>query len=351
MQRADSRVVSIWGVNVRYVQAGEGPVVLLLHGLGSSLITWYCNIDALADAGFTVIAPDLPGYGDSALAPDPQTAESLAAVVSRGLGRTSNAANAIVRAVKCLVEHSSIQPRAVRDGDEWVINGSKMWITNALQADWLCLLVRTSDEGGYRGMSQVIVPTATPGFSVSKKLDKLGMRASDTGLLSFDDVRVPVANTIGVIGQGFQQQMQQFVVERMWAAYTAVGGCERALERTAEFLKERHVFGEPLIKKQYIQFTMAEMAAEVDLLREYCRSIARRYDAGEDTTKQATIAKLTGGRLVRKVADQCLQFHGGVGFTEEVWTARFFRDNRIMSIGGGADEVMLQVLAGMEGYT
>lgn len=246
---------------------------------------------------------------------------------------------------------AAIKTRATRDGDEWVINGSKMWITNSLQADWLCLLARTSDEGGYRGMSQIIVPTDAPGFSVSKKLDKLGMRASDTGLLSFDDCRVPVENTIGEIGRGFQQQMAQFVVERMWAAYTTVGGCQASLERTAEFLRERQVFGEPLIKKQYIQFKLAELAAEVDLLRSYNYSIAEAYQAGRDTTRQATIAKLKAGRLGRQVADECLQFHGGMGYVEELWPARNFRDSRLTSIGGGADEVMLQVLAKLDGFT
>ncbi len=246
---------------------------------------------------------------------------------------------------------AGIRTRAVRDGDEWVINGSKMWITNSLQADWLCLLARTSDDGGFAGMSQIVVPTSAPGFSVSKKLDKLGMRASDTALLSFDDCRVPVSNTIGEIGKGFQQQMAQFVVERMWAAYSAVGGCERAIERTAAYLRERRVFGEPLLAKQYVQFKLAELNAEIDLLRTYNRSIAEAYQAGESTTRQATIAKLTAGRLARRVADECLQFHGGIGYVEETWTARFFRDNRLTSIGGGADEVMLQVLARMDGLT
>jgi citronellyl-CoA dehydrogenase len=246
---------------------------------------------------------------------------------------------------------AGIRTRAVRDGDEWVINGSKMWITNSLQADWLCLLARTSDEGGYRGMSQIIVPTSSPGFSVSKKLDKLGMRASDTGLLSFDDCRVPVDHTIGVIGRGFQQQMAQFVVERMWGAYGVVGAAEVALERTAAYLRERNVFGEPLLAKQYIQFRLAELSAELDLLRTYNHVIAEAYDAGEDTTRQATIAKLKAGRLIREVADTCLQFHGGIGYVEENWTARFFRDNRLTSIGGGADEVMLQVLARLDNFT
>ena len=236
---------------------------------------------------------------------------------------------------------AGLRTRAVRDGDQWVINGSKMWITNSLQADWLCLLARTSDDGGYSGMSQIIVPTDAEGFSVSKKLDKLGMRASDTGLLSFDDCRVPVSNTIGEIGRGFQQQMAQFVVERMWAAYSTVGACEVALQRTAEYLRERHAFGRPLLANQHLQYTLAELSADLDLLRSYNYSIAEAYGRGEDTTRQATIAKLTAGRLIRRVADTCLQYHGGMGYVEETWTARFFRDNRLSSIGGGADEVML----------
>ena len=179
---------------------------------------------------------------------------------------------------------SAIRTRAVRDGDEWVISGSKMFITNALQADWLCLLARTSDECGHGGMSQIIVPTDSPGFSVSRKLDKLGMRASDTGLLSFEDCRVPVDNTLGVEGRGFQQQMAQFVVERMWVNYSTVAGIDRALERTRDYLRERIVFDKPLIANQYLQFRLAELAAENDLLRHYNYACAESYMRGEDAT-------------------------------------------------------------------
>lgn len=245
---------------------------------------------------------------------------------------------------------AALRTRAVRDGDEWVINGTKTWITNSLQADWLCLLARTSDEGGYAGMSQIIVPTSAPGFTATKIPDKLGMKASDTGSLTFDDCRVPVANTIGEAGRGFQQQMAQFVVERMWGAYAVVGACDRALERTAEYCRQRQVFGKPLTGHQYVSFKLAELAAEVDLLRHYHRAIAVAYDAGSDVTRQATIAKFKAGRLVREVGDWCLQFHGGMGYVEENWPARFFRDNRLTAIGGGADEVMLQVLARLDGF-
>ncbi len=245
---------------------------------------------------------------------------------------------------------AAIKTRAVRDGDEWVINGSKMYITNSLQADWLCLLARTSDEGGHAGMSQIVVPTSAPGFEVSQKLDKLGMRASDTGLLSFTDCRVPVANTIGDPGRGFQQQMEQFVIERLWANYSAVGGMERALHRTRDYLKQRIAFGKPLIANQFLQYKLAELTAEVELLRAYNLATATAYMRGENPTRMATIGKYKAGRLTREVADWCLQFHGGIGYMEETWTARYFRDARLTAIGGGADETMLQVLARMDGY-
>ncbi len=245
---------------------------------------------------------------------------------------------------------SAIRTKAVQDGDEWVVNGSKIYITNSIQADWLCVLARTSDEGGYQGMSQIIVPTDAPGFEVSRKLDKLGMRASDTGLLSFTDVRVPLENAVGTVGMGFQQQMAQFVGERMWASYQAVGGMERALERTRAYLKDRVVFGKPLLKNQYIQYKLAELAAELDLLKHYNYTCAEAKMRGDDTTRFATIAKIKSGRLSRELADWCLQFHGGVGYMEETWTARYLRDGRVGSIGGGSDETMLQVLARMDGY-
>ncbi|WP_277455219.1 acyl-CoA dehydrogenase family protein [Janibacter sp. DB-40] len=244
---------------------------------------------------------------------------------------------------------SRLRTRAVRDGDDWVITGRKTYITNGSQADWLCLLVRTSDEGGYRGMSQVIVPTDSPGFAVAKRLDKLGNRCSDTAELVLDEVRAPVANTIGEVGRGFQQQMQQFIIERMYAAYSSVGSCDRALERTRAYITEREVFGQPLATKQYVTFCLTELQAQVEMLRNHNAAVCEAYLAGEDITRGASIAKLTAGRLAREVADACIQFHGGMGYMEETWTARFFRDTRLGSIGGGADEVMLQVLARLDG--
>lgn len=242
-----------------------------------------------------------------------------------------------------------LRTRARRDGEDWVITGRKLYITNGKQADWVCLLARTSGEGGYQGMSQIIVPTTAPGFSVARTLDKMGNRCSDTAELVLDEVRVPVANTIGEIGRGFQQQMHQFVIERMFAAYSAVGSCDKALSRTRQFAHEREVFGQPLASKQYVAFRLTELQAEVDLLRSHNLAVCEAYLAGEDITRMASVAKLKAGRLIREVADTCIQFHGGMGYIEETWTARFLRDVRLSSIGGGADEVMLQVLARLDG--
>ena len=242
-----------------------------------------------------------------------------------------------------------LRTRAVRDGDDWIINGRKVYITNGAQADWICLLARTSDEGGYQGMSQIIVPTDRPGFSVARTFEKLGNRCSDTAELVLQDVRVPVANTIGRAGRGFQQQMRQFVTERMFAAYTTVGQCQYALDRTRAFVRDRTVFGRPLADRQYVAFRLTELQAEVDLLRSHNLVTCEALMAGEDITRMATVAKLKASRLVREVADWCLQFHGGMGYLEETWTARMFRDTRLTAIGAGADEVMLQVLARLDG--
>jgi citronellyl-CoA dehydrogenase len=245
---------------------------------------------------------------------------------------------------------AGIRTRAVRDGDEWVVNGSKLYITTGTQADWLCLLARTSDEPGYRGMSLIVVPTATEGVAVSRTLEKLGMWSSDTAELSFSDVRVPVSNTIGEVGRGFQQQMVQFQAERLITMYKQVGAIEQALARTRGYLSERQAFGKPLMANQHLQFALAELSARHDMLRHYARAAADAVLRGEDATRFATIGKLMGSRLQREVADAAVQYHGGIGYMADHWASRFYRDTRLDSIGAGADEVMLRILARMDGY-
>jgi citronellyl-CoA dehydrogenase len=244
---------------------------------------------------------------------------------------------------------ASIRTIARPDGDDWIINGRKLYITNGTQADWVCLLARTSEGTGYQGMSLIMVPTKTPGFSVSRKLRKLGNHASDTAELVLDDVRVPRANTIGPEGLGFILQMQQFTRERLVGAITSYSGMERTVRDAIEYTRQRSTFGKPLIANQVIQFRFGELLTEIAALRALCYMAVERMVAGEDITLLATMAKLKAGRLAREVADSCLQYYGGMGYMEETPISRQFRDSRLLSIGGGADEIMLGIIAKLEG--
>ena len=245
-------------------------------------------------------------------------------------------------------EVASIRTRAVADGDDYVINGSKMWITNGTQADFVTLLARTSGERGFRGMSLIVVPTDTPGFHVSRKLEKLGNHASDTAILTFEDMRVPQANRIGEEGLGFMLQMKQFQRERLAGSLMSTAGMEKIIRMTIAYCRERHTFGRPLIDNQVIHFRLCELLTEVEALRQLNYHCVRLIVAGEDVTKEVSMAKLKAGRLAREVADSCLQFHGGMGYVEEYPMARYFRDARLLSIGGGADEIMLGIIAKYE---
>ncbi|MEX0678060.1 MAG: acyl-CoA dehydrogenase family protein [Pirellulales bacterium] len=244
---------------------------------------------------------------------------------------------------------ASIRTRAERDGDHYVINGSKLFITNGVQADWVCLLARTTPGTTFKGMSLIIVATDTPGFTVSKKLKKMGNWSSDTAELVFDNVRVPLANRIGEEGQGFIYQMQQFQNERLISGLGAAAGAEKIIKMTIEYCRGRETFGKPLIENQWIYFKLTELIAEVEFLRQMCYQCGRIMDRGEDYTREASMVKLKAGRLVRQVADTCLQFHGGMGYMEEYPMARYYRDSRLMSIGAGADEIMLGIIAKFEG--
>ncbi len=244
---------------------------------------------------------------------------------------------------------ASIQTKAVRDGDEYVINGNKMFITNATQADFLVVLAKTSPEPGYHGMSLIVVPTKTAGFSVTKKLKKMGNWASDTAELNFDNVRVPVTHCIGQEGMGFMYQMQQFQNERLIAAVGCASKADEMIQMTIEYTRGRETFGRPLISNQAIYFRLTELITEVEFLRQMCYHCVRKMEAGEDFTREASMAKLKGGRMAREVADSCMQYHGGMGYMEEYPMARYYRDSRLMSIGGGADEVMLGIIAKYEG--
>lgn len=244
---------------------------------------------------------------------------------------------------------AAIRTRALADGDDWIITGRKLYITNGTQADWVCLLARTSEGRGYHGMSLILVPTDTPGFSVGRKLRKLGNWSSDTAELIFDEVRVPKCNTIGQEGEGFILQMQQFQRERLVGAITSYSAMEQAVRDTIEYTRQRRTFGQPLINNQVIHFRIGEMLTEIECLKALCYQAVDQMVAGEDITRLASMAKLKAGRLAREVADSCLQYYGGMGYMEETHISRVFRDMRLLSIGGGADEVMLGIIARMEG--
>ncbi len=239
---------------------------------------------------------------------------------------------------------AALKTHARKDGDDYVINGSKMWITNGAQADWLCLLANTGEGAPHMNKSLIIVPTKLKGVTVGAKLDKLGMRASDTVPLYFEDVRVPQRHRIGAEGMGFMMQMVQFQEERLFGAASSLRGMERLIDATIAYCKERHTFGQALIDNQVIHFRFAELKTEVELLRSLVYRAVEDYIGGTDVTMLASMAKLKGGRLLREVSDACLQYWGGMGFMWDNPASRAFRDTRLMSIGGGADEIMLGII-------
>ncbi|MBR1220675.1 acyl-CoA dehydrogenase family protein [Bradyrhizobium sp. U87765 SZCCT0131] len=244
---------------------------------------------------------------------------------------------------------ASIKTTARSDGDDYVINGGKMWITNGTQADWICLLTNTSDGQPHRNKSLIVVPMKSKGVTIARKLDKLGMHASDTAQIHFDDVRVPKRNRIGEEGRGFTYQMLQFQEERLWAAAACLKAHERTINETIDYTRGRKAFGQSILDNQTVHFKLAEMQTEIELLRSLVYRAAEALIAGEDVTRLASMAKLKAGRIGRLVPDACLQYWGGMGFMNETPVSRAYRDRRLTSIGGGADEVMLTIISKLMG--
>src|SRR6204780_3237459 len=244
---------------------------------------------------------------------------------------------------------ASIKTNARSDGDDYVINGGKMWITNGTQADWICLLTNTGEGSAHRNKTLICVPMKSKGVTIARKLDKLGMRSSDTAQIYFDDVRVPKRNRIGEEGKGFTYQMVQFQEERLWGAAAGLKAHEYIIAETIEYTRNRKAFGQSILDNQTVHFKLAEMQTEVELLRALIYRAGEALVAGEDVTRLATMAKLKAGRPGRELTDACLQFWGGMGFMNETPVSRAYRDSRLTSIGGGADEVMLMVLCKMMG--
>jgi len=239
---------------------------------------------------------------------------------------------------------AAIKTNARSDGDDYVVNGGKMWITNGAQADWMCLLANTGDGAPHRNKSLICLPMKAKGVTVARKLDKLGMHSSDTAQIFFDDVRVPKRNRIGEEGHGFAYQMLQFQEERLWAAASCLKAHELIIAETIAYARGRQAFGRSILDNQTVHFRLAELQTEIELLRSLVYRAAEAMIAGEDVTQLATMAKLKTGRLGRELPDACLQFWGGMGFMSETPVSRAYRDFRLASIGGGADEVMLGVL-------
>jgi citronellyl-CoA dehydrogenase len=243
---------------------------------------------------------------------------------------------------------AAIQTTAKKDGNDYVIHGSKTYITNGTQADFLTLLARTSEDPGYHSFSLFVIPTDLAGFNVSRKLDKMGLRSSDTAELFFDGLRVPAANLIGKEGEGFIYQMHQFQHERFSAIPMSYISAEEMIAMTVEHIRKRIVFGKPLIARQVLRHRLADWQTEIECLRQLTYHIVRMKEAGLDVTREVSMGKLYAAQVVKKVADGCLQMFGGAGFMSEMLISRYFRDARLISIGGGADEIMREIITKIE---
>ena len=243
---------------------------------------------------------------------------------------------------------AALKTTARRDGDDYLINGSKMWITNGMKADWCCLLANTSDDSPHKNKSLIIVPMDAAGIT-RQKIRKMGMDSSDTAQLFFDNVRVPRRNLIGQEGMGFMFQMMQFQEERLWGAAGSLRSLDRLIDQTIDYTRQRKAFGKSILDNQVVHFRLAELRTEVEALRSLTYRAVEAYVSGKDVTKLASMAKLKCGRLSREVTDTCLQYWGGMGFTWDNPISQAYRDSRLVSIGGGADEIMLGIICKFEG--
>ncbi|WP_018657933.1 acyl-CoA dehydrogenase family protein [Actinomadura flavalba] len=239
---------------------------------------------------------------------------------------------------------AGIRTTAVRDGDSYVVNGAKMFITSGVRADFVTVAVRTG-EPGFGGISLLVVEKGTPGFTVSRALDKMGWLCSDTAELSFSDVRVPAANLVGAENSGFLQIVQNFVTERLSLAVQAYATAQRCLDLTLDHVRTRETFGRALWSRQVVRHKIAEMARQVDVARAYTQSVANRYIAGEDVLTETAYAKNTAVYAVEHVVHEAVQLHGGMGYMRESEVERHYRDARILGIGGGTNEIMNEIIA------
>jgi alkylation response protein AidB-like acyl-CoA dehydrogenase len=239
---------------------------------------------------------------------------------------------------------SGIRTRAVRDEDGWVINGSKTYITNGHRADFIVLVTKTDPDQGYDGFTLFLVDMDLPGVVREKKLEKLGMHASDTALLAFNDVRVPDDAVLGEIGKGFYHIMWELQGERLIGAAGCVAGAQRAFDRTMQYALERKAFGREIGHFQVIRHKFAEMATKIESARQMVYTTAWRFNNGEYPVREISMAKLHAARVAVEVCDECIQIHGGAGYMKEYGIERAWRDMRLNRIGAGTDEIMLEVI-------
>jgi alkylation response protein AidB-like acyl-CoA dehydrogenase len=239
---------------------------------------------------------------------------------------------------------AGIRTRAVRDGDEWVIDGSKTYITNGHRADFIVLVAKTDVDAGYDGFTLFLVDMDLPGVIREKRLQKLGMHASDTALLAFAGVRVPGSAVLGQVGKGFYHIMWELQGERLIGAAGCVAGAQRAFDRTLAYALERRAFGREIGRLQVIRHKLAAMATKIEASRQLVYSTAWRFANGEYPVREISMAKLHAAQMCCEVADECLQIHGGAGYMREYGIERAWRDMRLHRIGAGTDEIMLEVI-------
>ncbi|MPZ61517.1 MAG: acyl-CoA dehydrogenase [Propionibacteriales bacterium] len=244
---------------------------------------------------------------------------------------------------------ASIRTRARRDGDHYIVNGAKTFITSGARADFVTTAVRTG-EPGHAGISLLVVEKGTPGFTVVRRLDKMGWHCSDTAELSYTDVRVPAANLVGEENSGFRLLMEQFVAERISLAVHAYGIAQRCLDLTHDYVRMRETFGRPLVSRQVVRHQLTEMYRRIDVARTYTREVAGRHAAGEPQVAQACLAKNTAVEACDYVVHRAVQLQGGAGYLRDSEVERHYRDARILGIGGGATEVLTDLAARILGY-
>ncbi len=239
---------------------------------------------------------------------------------------------------------AGIKTRAVKDGEEYVINGSKTYITNGHRADVIVLVTKTDPDAGYDGFTLFLVPMDAPGVIREQKLKKMGMHASDTALLAFQDVRVPESAVLGQVGRGFYHIMWELQGERLIGAAGCVAGAQRVFDRTLEYAKERTAFGRAIGSFQVTRHKFAEMATKIETARQMVYMTAWRHHNGDYPVREISMAKLYASRIACEVADECIQIHGGAGYMREYGVERAWRDMRLNRIGAGTDEIMLEVI-------